>query len=147
MFRFIKQEAGYTMLESLFHLVIMITFLHLFVLLFFWKLSIDRQFGTNSAMEWELFSAEMQNLLEKVEMIEVSGDGRILRLVNERGLITLGLSGTVLRKSVDIKGHIPLYTDVQSVEFAFDGTMLLTQATMRNGESRERRFAVGIYPE
>ena len=40
---------------------------------------------------------------------------------NERGMIAIEQSGTVIRKRVDGKGHIPILTDVRSVSFEFDG--------------------------
>ncbi|MBB4825710.1 competence protein ComGF [Sporosarcina luteola] len=147
MLRLLKRESGYTLLESLFQLAITVTFLHLFVLFFFWKHSIERQFGSITSTEWELFTAELQTALSEVESVELAMGGRALLFVNERGMHTISRSGTVIRKTVDSKGHVPLFTNSQSIHFSLEGNMLRMLVMTTDEKIKERRFAIGLYPK
>ncbi|KAA0966051.1 hypothetical protein FQ087_07310 [Sporosarcina sp. ANT_H38] len=143
----IFDEHGYTFLESIFQLIIMTVFIHLFILFFFWKGPIEQQYTDYSSTEWELFSADLQHLLSDVSEIRVVNNGRTIRLKNNRGLIDIEQSGTVIRKRVDITGHIPLVTEVKMVTFTFDGLTVTAYVTMLNDTVKVRSFAVGFYPK
>ncbi|QTD41704.1 competence type IV pilus minor pilin ComGF [Sporosarcina sp. Te-1] len=147
MLRHLRRESGYTLLESLFQLAIMVAFLHLIILFFYWKYTIERQIGSNSSTEWELFTAELQTSLSQVNSIELEMDGRALLFRNERGMHTISQSGSVIRKTVDSKGHVPLFTNSQSVLFSIEGEMVRMKVVTVDEKIKERRFAVGLYPE
>ena len=51
-----KEEKGYTFIESLFQLIIFVTFAHLFILFFLWKAPIEQQYTNMSDGAWELFA-------------------------------------------------------------------------------------------
>lgn len=140
-------ERGYTLLESIFQLLIMTAFIHLFLLFFFWKAPIEQQYTDYSSTQWELFSAELQQLLADVSDIQLLNSGKVVRLRNDRGSVTIEQSGTVIRKRVTGDGHIPLFTGIYSVAFTFDSTTLTAFVTMLDGSVNVRRFAVGLHPE
>lgn len=146
---FVKKpnEEGYTFLESIFQLIIMTIFIHLFLLFFFWKGSIEQHYTDYSSTEWELFSADLQYLLSDVNEIRLVNGGSAIRLKNNRGLIDIEQSGTVIRKRVDTTGHIPLVTGVKAVTFTFDGITITANVTMLNDSIKVRGFAVGFYPK
>lgn len=140
-------EQGYTFLESIFQLIIMTIFIHLFLLFFFWKGPIEQRYTDYSSTEWELFSADLQYLLSDVSEIRLTNSGRTIRLKNSRGLIDIEQSGTVIRKRVAETGHIPLVTGVKAVTFTFDGMTMTAHVTMLNDSVKVRGFAVGLYPK
>ncbi|WP_342511374.1 competence type IV pilus minor pilin ComGF [Sporosarcina sp. FSL K6-1522] len=140
-------ERGYTFLESIFQLLIMALFLQLFVLFFFWKEPIERQYTDYGSTEWELFAVDMQQLLAEVSAIEVSDAGEMLRFQNARGNISINQNGNVIRKRVNGNGHIPLLTSVRSTFFSIDGMGLTARVLMADGTRKERRFVIGLYPE
>ncbi|MFS0575199.1 competence type IV pilus minor pilin ComGF [Sporosarcina sp. 179-K 3D1 HS] len=139
-------EQGYTFLESVFHLLIAIAFLQLFLLFFVWKAPIERQFSDHTATEWELFAIDMQRLLKNVSTFDMPDKDKISFRIN--GLThQVGLSGNVIRWQKAGEGHVPILTNVRSVVFSFDGTIVTADVTMLDGQTRERGFAVGLFPE
>ena len=147
MLRLLRRESGYTLLDSLFQLAIAFTFLHVLVLFFYWKQTIEHQYGNAASTEWELFTAELQTALAEVESISLSADGRALTYVNERGVQTISRSGTVIRRTVDFQGHIPLFTNIRSIQFTLEEEMVRLTIVTLDEKIKERRFAVGLYPE
>ena len=140
-----SNEQGYTFLESIFQLIILIIFIHLFLLFFFWKGSIEQRYTDYSSTEWELFSADLQYLLSDVSEIRLVNAGRTIRLKNNRGLIDIEQNGTVIRKRVDTTGHVPMVTGVKAVAFTFDGITITAYVTMLDDSVKVRGFAVGVY--
>ncbi|WP_203246923.1 competence type IV pilus minor pilin ComGF [Sporosarcina beigongshangi] len=140
-------ERGYTLLESIFQLLIMALFIHLFILFFFWKDPVEQQYANYSKMQWELFSAELQQLLTEVSEIQLLNGGKVIHFRNHHGSVDIEQSGSVIRKRVTGDGHIPLLTDVRSVVFSLDSTTLTIAVTTVEGTVKVRRFAVGHYPK
>jgi competence protein ComGF len=140
-------ERGYTFLESIFQLIIMSLFIHLFLLFFFWKGPIEQRYSDYSSTEWELFSADLQYLLSDVSEIRLLNGGRTIRLKNNRGLVDIEQSGNVIRKRVDETGHIPLVTGVKEATYTFDGMTIIARVKMLNDSVKIRGFAVGFYPK
>lgn len=142
-----RNEAGYTLLESLFHLVILGIFLHFVILFFYWKQPIDRQLQDYYATEWELFAIDLQALLVEVEDFNVLMGNRAISFTNERGKIEVGQNNYVIRKLTNSTGHIPLFTNVSNVIFTREELELNVEVTMLDGTKRERRFAIGLRHE
>ena len=140
-------ERGYTLLESIFQLMIMTVFIHLFLLFFFWKEPIEQQYADYSSTEWELFSLDLQHILSDVSEIRLVSAGKSIRLKDARGVIDIEQSGTVIRKRVDGAGHIPLLTGIRNVTYTFDGITLTAHVTMQDHSVKVRGYAVGLYPE
>ncbi|MCG7345146.1 ComGF family competence protein [Sporosarcina sp. ACRSL] len=140
-------ELGYSLLEALFHLLLMGIFLHFVILIFYWKLPIERQLEDYYATEWELFAIELQALLADVEDFHVLMGDRAISFTNDRGKVEIGQNNFVIRKLVNTKGYIPLYTNVSTVIFKHEGHELKVFVTMLDGTKRERRFAIGIREE
>lgn len=143
----LKDEKGYTLLESLFQLAIMAIFLQFVVLFYFWKAPIENQLQDYSSVEWELFAIDLQSYIADVKEFHITKEGRAIYFIIDRGEIEIGQSGSVIRKTVFGMGHIPLYTNVRSVHFSRSGEFLNVQVTMTDGQVRERGFVIGIYPE
>ena len=77
-------ESGYSLLEALFQLLIMGIFLNFVVLLFYWKLPVERQLQDYYATEWELFAIDLQALLIEVEDFNVLWGDRDISFVNDK---------------------------------------------------------------
>jgi competence protein ComGF len=142
-----SDEQGYTFLESIFQLIILTIFLHLFLLFFFWKDPIEQKYFDNSSTEWELFSLDLQELLTDVSEIQVLNGGNAFHLLDSRGKINIERSGTIIRKVVNGEGHVPLVTGVRAAMFTFDGITLTAHVTMLDNSVKTRGFAVGFYPK
>ena len=140
-------EQGYTLIESIFQLIILAVFVQLFLLFFLWKAPIENQYSNMAAIDWELFAVDMQRLVSGVQQVEVYPTGQGITFLNERGLISVEQGTGVIRKRVYGQGHVPLLTSVRTATFSLEGSTLFVYVTLLNGSQKERGFAVGLYPE
>lgn len=146
-YRWMKKESGYTLLETIFQVMIFAMFTQLFLLFFYWKAPIERQYNDLSAIQWELFAADFQEELVNLQEIEVIRNGDGVRFLTERGSIVIEVNNYVIRKTVDRQGHIPFLTEVSSATFTLSGSTLIVKAVMQNGMQKERDFIIGHYPK
>ncbi|WHT47487.1 hypothetical protein QNH10_15100 [Sporosarcina thermotolerans] len=102
MHKLLKNEKGFTFLESIFHLLIAAIFLQFVVLFFYWKSPIERQLEDYFATEWELFAIDLQTLLLEVEDFNVAAGNQSISFINKRGKIQVGQAGTLIRKTTMI---------------------------------------------
>lgn len=140
-------DCGYTLLESLFQLIIFTAFVHLIVLFFMWKTPIDRIYGNSSTTEWELFVADMQKELADVNEFNVYPEQNGFVVETARGRIDFDQGNGVIRKRVDGQGHVPFLTKVSTAKFTQSRTALFVEVTLLDGTRKERDFAIGLYPE
>lgn len=142
-----SNDRGYTLIESLFQLVLFALFVQLFLLFFYWKAPIERQYTDMSSVAWEMFAVDLQDELVIIQSLDVHSNARGIAFNTSRGRINIEQNNTVIRKSIDGRGHIPFLTGVTSVNFSLNGTTLLVDATLLDGTRKERDFEVGFYPE
>lgn len=149
MHRLLKRnnELGYSLLESIFQLLILGIFLQIVILFFYWKAPIERQFEDYYATEWELFGIELQSLLLDVEEFNTLVGNRTISFINDRGVIEIGQLDSVIRKRVNNTGHVPLYTNIRQAIFTREDDELFVEVLMRDGKIRERRFVIGLRQE
>lgn len=144
-YAYVKKEAGYTLLETIFQVMIFAMFTQLFLLFFYWKAPIERQYTDRSAIQWELFAADFQEELVNIQSIEVIRSGRGIRFQTTRGRIVIEENKDVIRKTIDGQGHVPFLTEVSSVTFTLNDSILIVDAVMQNGTRKERDFTIGRY--
>ena len=142
-----SNESGYTLIESLFQLMIFVILAQFILLFFVWKQPIDRFYANSSLTEWELFSVEFQQILTNVQEFEVQNGVNGIRIKNIQGVIYFEQNNDVIRKRVHGTGHVPYLTNVESIIFELNEHTLLTNVTFSNGTRKERGFVVGLYPE
>lgn len=143
----VLNNQGYTLVESLFQFIIFMILTHLVVLFFLWKAPIEKQYKESSSGEWELFSLELQELLEEVEFISETKQQTAVAFQTERGVITIESYGSLIRKLVDGAGHVPLLTNVKTATFEVEEYELTAAFEMLDGTKRVRTFAVGYIAE
>lgn len=143
----LMNNKGYTLIESLFQLVIFVIFVQLFLLFFYWKTPIERQYSDKSSIAWEMFVVDLQDELANVQTLTIQDGTTGIQFKTSRGQIRIEQRNTVIRKSVDGQGHIPFLTNVSVVKFTLEGTTLFADATMLDGTRKERDFEIGFYTE
>lgn len=145
MHRFLgNNNDGYSLIESLFQLLIFVAFVHLFVLFFYWKEPIERQYTDMTNTTWEIFAVDLQAALIDVEGISVNGGGRGISFYTSRGRIDIAQQNTMIRKTIDGLGHVPFLTNVYSAYFTLENETLNIDVTMLDGTRKERDFAIGL---
>lgn len=143
----LKNEAGHTLFEAILHIVIFALFAQLFVLFFYWKAPIDRQYKNPSKVAWEMFAADFQDEILQVDSMEVIRSGEGIRFQTARGIIIIELGNQVIRKRVDGLGHVPLITEVVRTNFTLKDPILQVEVLMEDGTQMERDFIIGRNPK
>ena len=142
-----RSEAGFTLVESLFQLIIALAFLHLIVLFLLFKDSTHQRLTDSLSTEWELFMVDLQTDLAEIQTIEVKQNGTML--IAHKPLASEDTEytnvGGVIRRRVDGQGHVPLLTSVKDVQFIDEGPLLQVLVTLSDGTERQRRIAVGLF--
>lgn len=145
--RRLRNDSGYTLLETIFQVMIFALFAQLFLLFFYWKAPIERQYMNRSAIQWEMFAVDMQDELVELSTIEIVQAGKGIRFTTTRGMITIEEKNHVIRKAIDGQGHVPLLTEVTSTSFTLNEPMLVVEVIMQDGTRKERDFTIGHYPK
>ena len=139
-----KEEKGYTFIESLFQLIVFVTFAHLFIVFFLWKAPIEQQYTNMSDGAWELFAVDFQASIVDVNEFNVHQGGRGIQFVTDRGRIDIEQRNNVIRKAIDGQGHIPFLTNVHAVYFTLNDPIVSVTVTMLDGARKERDSAIGF---
>ena len=141
----IRSQGGYTLLECILHLLIMTVFIQLFMMFFYWKDPIEKQYADYTSTEWELFSVDIQMILSEINEFTLLDNGFSIK--KNDNYYQINQNGTVIRQQKGGEGHLPLLTGIRSAIYTFDGMYLALQVTMHDGSVKERSFAVGLVPE
>lgn len=139
----LKNEAGYTLLEAILQIMVFALFAQLFLVFFYWKAPIDRQYKNASTVAWEMFAADFQDEIVDLQSIEVIRSGQGIRFEKERGMIIIELGNRVIRKRVDGLGHVPLITEIVHANFKLNEPILHVEVLMEDGTELERDFIIG----
>ncbi|ARD46808.1 hypothetical protein SporoP37_00595 [Sporosarcina sp. P37] len=135
-------DKGFSLVESIIHLLIFSVIIQMTVLFFYWQAPVEKVYQEELLGEWELFSLELQELLKEVESItEPTKTSFAFR--TERGRITIQHYDKMLRKLVDGAGHVPLLMNVKNCNFTVLDDQLHIVVVMLNGVRKERTFAIG----
>lgn len=143
----LKNERGYTLIESLFQLIVFTIFVQLIVLFFLWKAPIENQYSAKNTTAWELFALDLQAVLLDVWEFELHRDQTGFKMKTERGTINIEYHNKVIRKRVDLEGHVPFITHIQSAQFYRQGEKLIVEVLLEDGTRKERDFVVGLRSE
>ncbi|WP_194841610.1 competence type IV pilus minor pilin ComGF [Sporosarcina obsidiansis] len=139
-------ERGFSLLESIIHLMIFSILIQLTILFFYWKAPIQTSYQSDFLGEWELFSLELQQLLEEVEWVSEPTSNSV-SFRTEKGTVTIQVYQQLIRKVVNGQGHVPLLMDVKFCSFSVDGNRLQVAVEKLDGTKKERTFAIGLYTE
>lgn len=136
-------ERGFSLFESIIHLLIFTILIQLTVFFFFWKTPIQSNYQEDYFTDWELFSIEVQEMVSEVYSIEEVSPKRF-RFYTERGRITLELYNSMIRKLVFEDGHVPMLVDLKSCTFSLEDNRLTIAVEKLDGIHKEGTFAIGL---
>lgn len=145
----LTNENGYTLIESLVHLVIVTLLLTMMVMFFEWYGTVDRQLKNANELHWQQFAVDFQREISDVSMIYpiVHSTTDEIRFMTDRGLISVGYRNGVLRKRIDHAGHIPLLTNVQKHDFELKDRTIHITVTFTDGLKKEGAFVIGLFED
>ncbi|MFJ7637186.1 competence type IV pilus minor pilin ComGF [Peribacillus sp. NPDC097224] len=137
-FVMLRKSEGFTMIEMLFSLMILLT-LSLFILQFF--SIIQSQIGTKNRIhpkEWELFTLQMQQEVRSSKSQDVVGNK--LYLLSGEDLSLIEQYNDKLRRRVNGEGHEVILQNISNVKVEKDGNVIVLNITDKAGQTFIRRF-------
>ena len=133
-----RNSEGFTMIEMLFSLMILMT-LSLFILQFF--SIIQSQMGTNNRIhpkEWEIFTLQMQQEVRSSKSQDVVGNK--LYLLSGEDLSLIEQYNDKLRRRVNGEGHEVILQNISHVMVEKDDNVIVLKVTDKAGKTFIRKF-------
>ena len=137
-FVMLRKNEGFTMIEMLFSLMILMT-ISLFVLQLF--TIIQTQIGTNNKIhpkEWEIFTLQMQQEVRSSKSQDVVGNK--LYLLSGDDLSLIEQYNDKLRRRVNGEGHEVILQNISNLQVEKDGDVIEIQITDKAGKTFMRKF-------
>ncbi|MBS4199655.1 ComGF family competence protein [Bacillus sp. FJAT-49732] len=136
-----NDQKGFTLLDSIFCMLILTIIMSLMPLLFHSFAVIDRTIKVDEDFEWNLFLIQLRNELEDAEKVYVNTHPNRI-LIEKNLMIIYETHGNRIRRTVNEKGHEIVLQHVSSVSFTKIDHMLLVNVSFTNGVKEEARFII-----
>lgn len=137
-------DKGYTLLESLFQLVVFVIFSHIFVLIMLWITEMKSTVLANEHTKWELFVYDANMYFVDVTSFEVNDTHSKITFQTPDGLYSIERYQNIIRKQVENHGHEPLLIGIKSGRFYYENEELTIVVEFPNGIKKERTYYVPI---
>lgn len=147
--KIIKSNKGFTFIESLFQLIVLLLISQFIGFIYMWFHQIESSLNSQEAT-WEMFIFELQQYISESSEITFPywNSNSIVQLKNRAGDITqISRYGDMIRKQVDDTGHVPLLIGVKNVTFEKNEHTLTISVQFTDGKTKERSFFVGHVKE
>lgn len=137
-----NDQNGFTLLDSIFSMLILSLIMSLMPLIFHSFAAIDRTIKVDEDYEWNLFLIQLRNELEDANMVLV--DSNRIIIDKKVGGVFYETYGYSIRRTVNDKGHEVVLQHVPSVLFSQHGQMLRLNVVFANGVKEEARFIIPL---
>lgn len=134
-------EKGFTFLNALFDLLLLLTLLPLIVLFFTFASSFSEDLDKKH-LEWLLFTEDLQSYLYQSDSIEIINNGGGVRIVQKGIEYDIEVYGKFIRKQKNDQGHEIMLTDLDSFRFRLEESSLDIQADFSSGVSVQGEYAI-----
>lgn len=145
--RSILTNKGYTLLESLVQLLVLILFSQLLFFYSEWMKDLDELYLTREHEEWELFSLDVENYFHEIQSIEELSNYNGIRLTKDGVEYDIELSGDLIRKQKNRLGHEPMLLHIQRGRFEIKDSKIVVWVQFKNGVIKERLYEVLLLPK
>ncbi|MCJ8006818.1 competence type IV pilus minor pilin ComGF [Lederbergia wuyishanensis] len=136
-----NDQKGFTLLDSIFCMLILSIIMSLMPLLFQSFATIDRTIYVDEDFEWNLFLIHLRKELKDAEKVYVySHPNRIL--IEKNFMIIYEPYSSSVRRTVNDRGHEIVLQQVSSVKFSKIDQLLIVNVTFSSGVKEEARFVI-----
>lgn len=137
----LKNSSGFTLLESIFQLVVFSLFAQLIILFLLFIHQQNNSILSEELVDWEVFVQDLQQYLIHVEEIQM--DSYSINIIyNKKERIRMNKSGDVIWLQTNDKGYIPLLLGVRTAKFSITNDYLTIKVEFINGLVKERALFV-----
>jgi len=145
--RSILTNQGYTLIESLVQLLVLILFSQLLFFYSAWMKDLDELYLTREHEEWELFSLDIENYFHEIQTIEELPNYNGIRLTKDGVEYDIEISGDLIRKQKNRLGHEPMLLHIQRGRFEIKDSKIIVWVQFKNGVIKERLYEVLLLPK
>lgn len=142
--RKVLNEQGYTLIESIFQLMVYVVFSSFFILLILWTTQFQNATFAKEQTEWELFVQDLLSYIAEGDLVQVINEGSGIRVFRGDQAIDIEKYEKFIRKQVNELGHEPMLTNVKTVHFILNESYLTIQVEFENGIHKERQVYVPV---
>ncbi|MER2191139.1 MAG: competence type IV pilus minor pilin ComGF [Solibacillus sp.] len=145
--RFLKNCRGYTFVEAIFQLIIIVLFAHVMLFILLWFAQFQNIEAMQAELNWELFVIDVRDYLKEARQFNVINDGRAIRFQvvadgDLRSFIVEKSTTDHIRKRAPAGGNEIMLPYVKEINFAVISHELHMTLQMIDGQKRERIFIV-----
>ncbi len=137
-------SKGYTLVDAIFQLTILLLFSHLLLMYFLWFSQIERHFFQTEAVDWEMFSLDFESYISFVTAIEGQFNNTGIRFVKNGEEYDIECYPSLIRKQKNRLGHEPMLTGVKLCKIQLVEEKVLIQVEFLSGRKESRTFEVFI---
>lgn len=145
--RNILTSKGYTLIDALFQLLVLMLFSQIIFFYTLWMKDSERLFLQREEEEWELFSLDVEQFLINVQHLEEQANQSGIRIIQNEVEYDIEFTGTQIRKQKNRLGHEPMLLHITKGEFQIIGNKLTITVEFDNGMTKERMYEVLLSPE
>lgn len=145
--RSILTSRGYTLIESLVQLLVLILFSQLIFFYSAWIKDLDELFLTREHEEWELFSLDLEKNIQEIQSIEEQANYNGIRLLKNGVESDIEIFGDMIRKQKNRLGHEPMLLHIHRGRFEIKDSKVIVWVQFKNGVVKERSYEVLLLPK
>lgn len=136
-----KDEKGFTLIESLFHLVVFMLFSTISVFVILWSRDLQDLYGMKNDINWELFVYDVHQYNQNSASGELLSSEKLrFEMLNDpdNRLFLIEKSTEHIRKRSNKGGNEIMLPNVQSLSYEQYGNEIRMKVVMSDGKLRER---------
>lgn len=142
MYQFIKKQNGYSFLDAILQLAVIVFAVQASVLLMLYMMPYKSESAIQH-MRWEVFIADMQKYIASAQGITIQSEGEELIIEDRDSLRFVSQSKETIRVRLNTGNEI-LFVGIQDLQFKEQGEQIIVQATFIDGSIKERAFVVDM---
>ena len=133
---------GYTLVEAIFQLVVLLLFSQLLMFFSVWLIQVEKNLFISEEVEWEMFSLDMENYLFAVTELEQQKNSMGIRFTKGGSEYDIECYPSLIRKQKNQIGHEPMLTGIKLCQLMVVNNNVITKIEFDSGRKEERTYEV-----
>ena len=142
--RYLLSSKGYTFIDAILHLSVLMLFSQLILFYSMWFKQIEKQFFHAEPIEWEMFSLDIESSVSTVTTIGEQVNQTGVRFVKNGEEFDIECYQSLIRKQKNRLGHEPMLTGLNSCKIQLIENQVLIKVEFINGRKEERTYEVSV---
>jgi len=142
--RHILTNKGYTLIESILQLAVLLLFSQLILFYSVWFKQVEKHFFHSETIDWEMFSLDMESYVSSVTSIQEQINHTGIRYMKDGDEYDIECYPLLIRKQKNRLGHEPMLIGVKSCEMRVVENQVAIQVEFVNGRKEERTYEVSV---